>query len=73
MMLINIKVFREDEAPKISEELNDGSPLVTKDTLETLHNMSVEDFQSLIYELQQTFVALQTAGGKAIMNAIQVT
>lgn len=73
MLIIDMKVLsgsEEVETRKALEKLGLGIQdlVITKETVETIGHMSLNEFNQVVLELQQTFFALKTPGGKSVLN-----
>ena len=73
MLIIDIKVLsgsEEVETRKALEKVGLGVQdlVITKETVETIGHMSLNEFNKMMLELQQTFSALKTSGGKSVLN-----
>lgn len=71
MLIIDIKVLSGSEEvgvkkalEKVGVEVEDL--VITKETVETIGRMSLDEFNKMILELQQTFFSLKTPGGKRL-------
>lgn len=73
MLIIDIKVLsgsEEVETRKALEKAGLGVQdlVITKETVEALGHMNLNEFNQVMSELKQTFLALKTTGGKKVLN-----
>lgn len=74
MLFIDIKILSDEDITKIKKDLekldtgSSGSPLITDNTVETLGKLSLVEFNSMMTELRETFLCLQTPAGQTVLK-----